>query len=357
MINRFKTQYIMAKLLLGFAVLGVAACSETSGFQSSGVSKPNGTNPNGIGNNSIGDDAYINSDYFAQVGEIATQKFNLTSSVSKRVDIVWVIDNSSSMDLEAQIVRDNFSSFFQHLDGKTSLKLGLISTNVGKTGVNLPKTGPNFAHVIDRVESWDLMYMALLATCAKETNNFKNDILCGQEDRSLQGAFVSYNSPDPIVNGSLTNFFRPDAHRVYVFVTDDNAKGVKASNFLNLLRIANLKFTPTVFAFAALPSSAQCYTRIGTEYIDLARQTGGKAFDLCSKDWSQHYNDLTSTVETIANTEFLLRRRPSEILEVRIDNVPAAAGAYSLLGQKIRLNQGLVSPSSREFEVRYRVSK
>ncbi len=297
-----------------------------------------------------------------QVGDVVVNGNSVVQTIplnasSKKVDLVWLIDNSGSMGDEAANVRNNFSSFISTLGSSTDLKLALISStstmsSSGGTGVTLPVSGPNYLQVPTFVNSNDALSLAAVATCP----NNGPGMVCGQPILTPGFGFdPEFDGVNP--SGKLVNFFRSDAHRVYVVVTDDEAYDVNESNFLSLVTPYSFNRRPTVFAFIGKVSQADCHiSRRGTAYESLAATTGGETFDICEKNWQPHFAKLTSSVENIASKEFILNKTPVRIVSVKLDGQVLATTQYSIDGNKLVLADNVVSAQNKMVTVEYTIA-
>lgn len=312
--------------------------------------------------------------------EIKSKEFDLVA-VTQKVDMVWVVDNSGSMGNEIEKVRANFSNFIQRLSSLSDLRFSLVSTKEDVFdrffSVNLPSPLPAEleARQVDYiVRSNDPLFLAATASCPASSTNFPappadkspesinnaDRRLCNQAQAishggSLEEGFLLPGSAIPQLVGSLSDFFRPDAKRIYVFVSDDDASQVTSANFLSYVTPFNNNVNPLIYGFVGLNSdNAACdIAKIGDSYISLAETSGGKTFDICEEEWSQHFEELTNHVRLIMKTEFRLDATPREVVEVKLDGVKLNASDYRVEGKVVHIKPEVLAESSEKVVVYY----
>lgn len=386
----------MPKVLLAL-ILSLAffapACSESS-FTGGGSAKKKSSAPQDAAQNpkdGLEADATKDSgdeDLLGDGQNIIRESFPLQST-TRELDLVWVIDNSGSMNLEAAQVRDNFTRFMTTVSEKANLKIALISSSTDQNYVTLDQTAINQGHVqIDaEVASTDALVLASAATCPQDQT--QGDKICNKKVSELSSApnigginVGELLSPSlALVKGQLSGFYRPQAAKVFVIVSDDNAQIVDSNNFIDMVRPHVGE--PSVFGFVAIKEDANdgttttvekdengnvinkqttttsgngCVAAIGTHYLELASQTGGEVYDICETDWQEHFAKLSKDVNTIVQSQFILKTTSVAIEEVLMDGVPLTKDQYTFDGQKITLVPGVVGPSNQTLEVVARTS-
>jgi hypothetical protein len=271
------------------------------------------------------------------------------------VDLVWVIDNSGSMANESDIVTRNLDGFVNRIKGKAGLKMTLIS-KAGKGGqsVNLSATAIAAGHsqINVEIDSNNAMTAAALASCSSGSNKSgSNGTICGVPSRSSFSG-TSFAK----LSGALVNSFRKDAKRVYVFVTDDVATNVTDQNFMTIVQ-KETAAKITAFGFVALAKVSGCnITKIGTPYINLANQTGGKTFEICAGDWSPHFDTLASSVVALANEDMPMPDPGvKRIVSVKVDGETVNKADYSLRDNTLVLDRSKLPADATDLVVTYEI--
>jgi hypothetical protein len=235
------------------------------------------------------------------------------------VDILWLIDTSGSMRQETANVQQNFGRFLTNLAKLTSTRLSLVAA---ESAIKLSPDAITAGHIqINKtVASTDALVIA-------------KDL--------LNGGKVS---------------MRDGARLVLVVVTDDNAASVTDTNFLETLGAQISSKKPAVFAFRGDVSKPNCsVARKGVAYENLARNTGGRVFDICDLDWSPNFDMLVSSVESIANSSFKIDDPDfASVSRVILDGIALEPRDYAVVNGEVQLIPALISTSSKELVVKYK---
>ena len=225
---------------------------------------------------------------------------NLTK---KPVDIIFVIDNSQSMTSEIVSVQNNINQNFADIIGKSGLdyRVIMLSHHGSATAdqsicVSQPLSGN--------------------ATCMPPPNRptntarfFHYSIEIGSHD-SFSQILNTYNQADQfgLAPNGWAAWLRPDAYKVFIEITDDDATNLTATNFETQLfnknpkmfgsatmrnyvfhTIAGLKennpvtkpWDPADPIQTALCTSGGGAVANGIEYQRLSKTTGGVRFPIC----------------------------------------------------------------------------
>ncbi|MES2767632.1 MAG: hypothetical protein V4596_00680 [Bdellovibrionota bacterium] len=291
--------------------------------------------------------------------KVSTENFNAGTS-NKKIDFVWIVDNSGSMAEEVAKTRNNMAAFATQLAGYTDLKMALLSakdatTNPGDSNpqyFTLPSGLPAGAgtQVNTFVSSNDALIFAGLSVCpsgGSAIGSWCNTFLENKTD--VDGRVIPSGSAtkrwekvyQPAIS-AFSGFLREQSHKVFVIVSDDDAKNagnpyrVLSDQFLDAYdsRFPNAK--PIVYSIVSPRSVAdagaagcQVYGQ-GNEYIRLSGLTGGKVFDICENDWSDYFDEMLAGITILANTSFPLAAvNIVDILSVKVNNTKLNPGDYT----------------------------
>jgi hypothetical protein len=196
---------------------------------------------------------------------------------NRPIDIVWVIDNSGSMDQEATLVQSGLNDFGARISasGITNYHV-IVMTQMGWVTVPPPLgTDPSHFLFVDQdVQSHDAF------------------------QRAIQ------RLPD------FRSFLRPDSVMHFIFVTDDESD-MPASTFLAMMQgtlgrddfVAHVIVSPPGSmhreVFLNVPGCDGPYGQgaaNGQRYWDIAGITGGLQLDICSGDWGVIFDQLLTAV-------------------------------------------------------------
>ena len=253
-----------------------------------------------------------------------------TQVESARVDILWVIDNSSSMALEQEKLADRFGVFFAHLvAADVDYHIGVVTTDAGEGGAlrefNGVVDGCDRCAVLDRgVADAEAVFVDLVSV--------------GVDGASFEQGFAT--AVDAL-DGRNAGFVRDDAALVVVFVSDEDEsagggdpvrhfqralEGLKPAGDEARVSVAAITGYPqenppvsldllcevlaTTFdsdpnnedlraarVTEALRSGPGCQTddteaNVGGRYLELACRTGGVVANLCDADYANALDDL-----------------------------------------------------------------
>jgi hypothetical protein len=223
------------------------------------------------------------------------------------VDILWVVDNSNSMQLEQSLLAAGFSSFANELEEtNTDFHLGVITTDFDYDD---PERGRLIGSpsVITRE---DPSYVEAFQTRAQVGLNGSG------KEKGLEAAEYALSPSMTIAGSPNAGFLRTDANLLVVIVSDEDDcsdKGALANEdseacytereklfptgtFVNAFR--DLKASPDQVRVSAIvgPADATAIcdqsTVEGTRYIEVARLTGGLSGSICETDWSDMLYEL-----------------------------------------------------------------
>lgn len=253
-------------------------------------------------------------------------------SPTDQVDILWVVDNSNSMELEQSLLVDGFGSFIAEIESTgADFHLGVITTDF---------------------DAEDATRGQLLGTPAVITRNddyealFKERAVVGLrgsgKERGLSAA--SYALGPIMTTGANAGFLRQDANLLVVFVTDeedcsdegrlgpdaDNTACYEQTDLLVpvsefVRRFQALKpFRDQVQLSGIVgPSDAvgicDDTTLPGRRYMEAARLTGGLSASICEGDWSTILYDLGLNAAGIFTTFTMSHRAKEGTLTIKVD--------------------------------------
>jgi hypothetical protein len=246
------------------------------------------------------------------------------------VDLVWVIDNSGSMNEEAAHVRSNFQAFISYIASRAALRLALIS-NPGTTGtaVSLPIMSASMMQINQSVNSRD--GTALLASALCDTVN--PPAAC----QSVKGGAS--------IRGKLVNFLRPDSKKVFVFVTDDESD-LSSTQFMDIVKATLPNQSVTISGFVALSrEESPCLANPGQVYKDLAQATAGNIYNICSPDWAPAFGKLAEEVIRSVTKAISVPANVSSavILAVYLDKVELTSSQYKFTSEGLVLDPSLTA--------------
>ncbi len=217
----------------------------------------------------------------AGFGECTGRTFDANNGVAP-VDIVWVIDNSGSMDEEAALIQDRMNDF----------------------AAAITSSGIDDYHVVVMTRSGWVTVPAPLGTDPVRFRFVDEDV---QSNEPLEDALARLPDYD--------DFIRPDSVMNFIFVTDDESD-ITAGAFNGMMEaalgrtyVANVIVSPPGSMYMECPFPGFCTPPLpgcmgprgnaaanGDQYWALATSTGGAQLSICAEDWTVLFDELTAVV-------------------------------------------------------------
>jgi hypothetical protein len=322
----------------------VDAGSSTSGSSTGGSS----TGGSSTGGSSTG--GYATGGATGGSYQSMTETFNQSASSTKKLDILWVIDDSGSMADEQDALGTNFSAFIDNFIAKNvDFKMAITSTDCSST----LKCGKTVSGSDTKLTS---------AKAGQNSNLFKSDFQSlvnvgtagSGNEKGLQAAEqFMIKDQDP---AKVNKFLRSDAYLAVVIVSDEedqspklvddytNAlKGLKSSN--GLVKVYSVvDVNDTNFGNGVTVGSAR--------YKAASNNTAGLIMDI--RD--DFYNSLSGMGESIINLldSFALGAQPIPgSLKVYVNDVLSNSYTYDSTSRSIKFNQNALPPVGAVIKVTY----
>ena len=250
---------------------------------------------------------------------------------TNEIDILWVVDDSYSMQLEQESLANGFSTFIQEIENTgTKFHLGVVTTSMDYTDSTRGVLRGTPKVITDEDD-----YIPL----------FQERVLVGTDgaDKEKGLEVANYALSPEMATGPNAGFLRRDANLLVVVVSDENDCSdqglfdgesstlcytnqdqlVPVSEYVVQLR--SLKDDPNKVRFAAIvgPRDSQgCLDAVpGYRYIQAAELMGGMLGNICQSDWGSMLYDLGLNASGIqVNFQTTYAAQPDTI-EVFVDDV------------------------------------
>jgi hypothetical protein len=223
------------------------------------------------------------------------------------VDILFVVDNSSSMGDEQQNLNANFPAFIPYFVGSgLDYHIGMTSTEVQRPDhTGKLRTGFGYRFIDDQTVDAEAVFEAM-------TNSL--GVIGGSIESGRAAAYhaLELKRDTPFNEG----FYRDEAELHIIFVTDaddySGAQPVTRNEFLQWA--ASLKSRPslvTMHSIVGLQNDGFCPSgyRPGISYLQYADVTGGITYSICETDWGPLLTSLGLQTAGLKR-EFFLTRMP-----------------------------------------------
>ncbi len=243
------------------------------------------------------------------------------------VDVLFVIDNSSSMAPEQANVANNIAGFFQWFqDLGVDYHMGVITTDVVQPGHRGELRGqPKF---ISPATEFPAQRLA-------------ESVEVGEEDMGVESGLAALELAltSPMVDGPNAGFYRDDAHLSVIILTDEPEQSERGSaHYIAFLN--DLKGDPNDISVSAIVGDrgtgcqGQCGgvptgAQPGDKYIDVQEAFPGVFQSICGCDLRPAMEDVGLTSAGVRVT-FPLSRVPADVdrIVVTVNNVVSGDWTY-----------------------------
>lgn len=322
----------------------------------------------------------------------ASQYVQSDAYAARKVDVLFVVDNSSSMSSSQSNLANNFDSFIQRLISRGfDFRIGVTTTDTyyqaqAPAGSTCPKSGvdlclPSYArlrsgttpasNVIDS-NDYDFNFPSEVQRL-KDT--FKANALVGIIGSGDERAFSSFKAT---LQSSLnSDFRRSDAYLAVVILSDEDdfSYDSLASNndsytglhtvqsykdFLDTYTsgVAGSDYSVSTISVLDETCRASLYTasgqqKIGQRYIQLADLTGGTKNSLCGS-FSSALDNISNNIVVQAKPVFKLSKKPilsSVVVVVNGVKVPQSdtdGWSYDAAKNTITINGSTYAPIAKQ---------
>ena len=273
--------------------------------------------------------------------------------VGKKVDVLFVIDNSGSMGDEQSNLAANFNQFIQYAtlwsndyqigvvttDMKSSNDKGRLRIHGNGTRVVTPKTTDPTGtfQALAKVGtngSADEQGLAAAKAALSPPHIIDSGKTCKVDTDCTDGKCIA--GPDGVLGcgGHNRGFMRKQAGLEIVFVSDEEDSSPSDLayyiNFLYSLKGAANKGLFHAHSIVGLTSSSgtgSCGAGKGSRYIKVAQDTGGKVASICDKSFATTLKNIGEAAFGLAQQFFLTMNAEPSTLKVWINGTECATGA------------------------------
>lgn len=288
----------------------------------------------------------------------ADDNFGQNVTYNNKVDIIWIVDNSSSMQAHQSALSAQVPSLVSKLNSlKMDYHMGVITTSMGAGGdggkligspATLTSSTPNLANVLSQ------------------------RLVVGQDGDNLErgiDSLISVLSPAYLNTPEGSSFFRSDALLVVVALSDEDDHSARSLSYMtNFLDTVKPRWSDGsrswMFSFVGvLELSAVCrtfntFSDPGLFYIDLANASNGSVESICSTDYTTTVSNIRARILQIL-TDFKLSNIPVvSSIKVSINgmSVPQSAmngWTYESAGNLVRFHGTAVPAADAAIKVNF----
>ncbi|MCB9761576.1 MAG: hypothetical protein H6739_17160 [Alphaproteobacteria bacterium] len=303
---------------------------------------------------------------------VRTQNDVFYQEPSAEVDILWVIDNSVSMEGEQTRVANGFESFIADIDETN------IDFHIGIVTTDMDLDNPTRGQLVGG--------RPYITPEDNYTQMFQNRVQVGTDgsdkERGLQAAVDALT--EPLASGANYGFLRPEATLSVIFVSDENdcsdnnalenenGQACYSQEYRDYLiptkdvidALKTLK-DPGVRVLASAivgpPASEACADSWpGARYRAVAEGTGGIVGNICDSDYSHIMGNLGLSVSGVLNTFQLTCAAVQDTISVVVDEDeipgdPSIGWTYDSAYWMIRFDGSYLPPRGSTISVEYEV--
>jgi hypothetical protein len=288
--------------------------------------------------------------------ESQNQSFGEKVIYSTQVDVLWVIDTSSSMDVHQNLLAKQVGIF---VDGLNATQLDY---QMAVTTMDMSASGERgkFIGTPSIINSQTPNLTSVLGQRLQVGGNGS------QLERGLQGMQSALSSP--LSTGLNKGFLRPNSLLVVIFLSDEDDQSAPADygKFLDQIRppLASGERSWVAHFMGVIPNDPSCltsqwhYSSPGLAYIALAKESDGVSQSICSADFVGALTNVKARVLEYV-TEYKLDKAPlTTSIKVYVDGLLVPQNdtngwSYYQIGNSIRFHGTAVPKPGSLIDVKF----
>lgn len=240
------------------------------------------------------------------------------STRNNKVDLLWVIDNSGSMENEQDLLAANFEYFINNLNASnTDFQIGVITTDL----VNDSGFLQGSPKIISSQSMTDAQIVAAFI------NNVKVGVTGVSAERGLKTAKVALQYAK--ISGSVNfGFLRDNAYLAIVFVSDEDDSSIEDTlDFINFFKTvkgaSNLTKVYSIvddinYGCTGEIASKNAVT-LGERYMSVSEELGGFTKSICTTNFASSLDKIGEGILKLVNSFELSEVPLQETLQVRVN--------------------------------------
>ena len=258
------------------------------------------------------------------------------------LDILWVIDDSGSMNAYQSLLANQINYFFQaFLASAPDYNMSVITT-----------TSPHLHGIITNGTPMPEIALA---------NMVNVGIMGAGMEKGIEMAFQALSNP--VIAGPGSQFFRDEASLIVIFVSDEKDWGapwVTYTQFFDGLKEVG-KFIPYA-VIGDPPSGCQGIInnrtfniQFGAGYWDLVDYYGGQWYSMCAVDWGTQLQNLGATLSNRATYGFDHPDPIEDTIVVTVNGQVTTKWTYDSGTNSITFDLSHIPSEGQTIEIEYAV--
>ncbi|MCM2349949.1 MAG: hypothetical protein NDI69_07995, partial [Bacteriovoracaceae bacterium] len=327
--------------------------SSTTGGSTGGTdgSSTTGGSTGGYGdcNNGHGNDADGVDESNPTIGlepKCKKEIFRQSSTQTKKLDIVWIIDNSGSMSDEQEALGENFNSFIQDFITKdVDFKMAITTTDTS----SYSKAG---LMVTDSDKK--------LNTAAAKSNpvqfmeDFKRMVKVGTKGSGYEKGL---EASEGFMNKYARTFLRPDAYLAVVVLSDEEDQSAKSvasyTDYLKSFKSEAGLIKVYSIVDVGLTNNQGYGVSTGFErYADASKNTAGIVADI-RNDFHRSLSDMGDSIINLLDSFALANDPVDGTLKVFVNGVQTTDYTFDAASRSIKFDSAHLPPVGAEISVTY----
>ncbi len=288
---------------------------------------------------------------------------SFTQLSENKVDILWVVDDSCSMDDEQNLLSNNLQGFINYADSlNVDYQVGVITSEINDAVSGKLWACNGFNKIITSSDPNRVAAFQCAVRVTNPPNGNRRPNPGGSDEAEACLAAAKIALEPPVENSDNAGFLRPDARLAVIGVSDEEDQspgpvGLYVDFFRNLKGFRN----PQLTSFSAIAGDVPggCATAAaGQRYFDAAGQLGGQFQSICAASWTTMLQNIGLGVFALRTAWTLTRLADPTTIVVRVNGnlvtQDAASGwTYDATSNSVEFNGGSVPPPGATIEIRY----
>ncbi len=265
-----------------------------------------------------------------------------TQALNNEIDILFVVDNSCSMQAEQAALALGFQSFIDAMDENNDFHVGVVSTTVDygdeeSAWLLADDEGNRWIDSLTEDAATKFSHLTAIGTGGSD------------KEKGLEQA-ANVLAAEMSVSGPNAGFVRPDSNLLVIVVSDEEdcsdlallegqpaeacytRKADLAPVSVFVQQLQDTKDDEEDFTFHAIvgPEQSDCTDAYpGRRYMEAAALTGGLVGNICDGDWSDVLSDLGLNASGIETSFRLGEPAVPDTLQVFVEDVEIAESAVN----------------------------
>jgi len=280
-------------------------------------------------------------------GGISQQEiFRQSAQETKKLDIVWIIDNSGSMSDEQTALGTNFSAFIDEFITKSvNFKMAITTTDTSSsTKKGRMVTGSDTKLTSAAAQNDPALFKL----------DFKSLVKVGT---SGSGNEKGLEASEGFMEKYAASFIRPDAYLAVVIISDEEDQSAKTvqqySDYLKSFKAS--AGLVKVYSVVDVNNTNCCSNGITTgseRYKQASNNTSGVIADI-RDDFHNVLTDMGTSIINLLDSFALASAPIPGSLKVFVNNVETSSYTYDDVTHSIKFNQNSLPPVGAEIKVTY----